>query len=167
MSTSNSAKVVLGCGGLGASISETDAPAYLHNFRKHGFTDIDTAAAYPNEHPGLSEKLVADAASWATISTKIFGFGEHALGKEKMTQSYENSLNSLKGAKLDILYFHAPDPTVPLAESLEAVNGLYQQGKFARFGISNYPPEDVEEMISICEAKGEVQVSICGILEYC
>ena len=35
-------------------------------------------------------------------------------------------------------YLHAPDRTVPYEVTLKAVNELYKEGKFKRFGISNY-----------------------------
>ena len=35
-------------------------------------------------------------------------------------------------------YLHAPDRTVPYEITLKAVNELYKEGKFKRFGISNY-----------------------------
>ena len=39
---------------------------------------------------------------------------------------------------LDMWYLHAPDRTVPYAVTLKAVDDLYKEGKFKRFGISNY-----------------------------
>lgn len=35
-------------------------------------------------------------------------------------------------------YLHAPDRTTPYEVTLKAVNDLYKEGKFKRFGISNY-----------------------------
>ena len=35
-------------------------------------------------------------------------------------------------------YLHGPDRTTPYEETLRAVNELYKEGKFKRFGISNY-----------------------------
>lgn len=35
-------------------------------------------------------------------------------------------------------YLHAPDHTVPYDITLKAVNDLYKEGYFKRFGISNY-----------------------------
>ena len=39
---------------------------------------------------------------------------------------------------LEMWYLHAPDRTVPYEETLKAVNDLYKEGYFKRFGISNY-----------------------------
>lgn len=35
-------------------------------------------------------------------------------------------------------YLHGPDRSIPYEETLRAVNDLYKEGKFERFGISNY-----------------------------
>ena len=35
-------------------------------------------------------------------------------------------------------YLHGPDRGTPYEVTLKAVNDLYKEGKFKRFGISNY-----------------------------
>ena len=35
-------------------------------------------------------------------------------------------------------YLHGPDRTTPYEVTLKAVNELHKEGKFKRFGISNY-----------------------------
>ena len=35
-------------------------------------------------------------------------------------------------------YLHGPDRTTPYEDTLRTVNELYNEGKFKRFGISNY-----------------------------
>ena len=35
-------------------------------------------------------------------------------------------------------YLHGPDRTTPYEDTLRTVNELYKEGKFKRFGISNY-----------------------------
>ena len=41
-------------------------------------------------------------------------------------------------SQLHMWYLHGPDRTVPYEVTLKAVNDLYKEGKFKRFGISNY-----------------------------
>ena len=41
-------------------------------------------------------------------------------------------------SSLDMWYLHGPDRKTPYEETLRAVNELYKEGKFKRFGISNY-----------------------------
>lgn len=44
--------------------------------------------------------------------------------------------NFLTGVKVDIYYLHAPDPTIPIKETLSAIQELYEAGKFKRVGAS-------------------------------
>lgn len=39
---------------------------------------------------------------------------------------------------LEIWYLHAPDRTVPYEVTMKAVDELFKEGHFKRFGISNY-----------------------------
>ena len=41
-------------------------------------------------------------------------------------------------SSIDMWYLHGPDRTTPWEVTLKAVNELYKEGKFKRFGISNY-----------------------------
>ena len=41
-------------------------------------------------------------------------------------------------SSLDMWYLHAPDRTTPWEVTLKAVDELYKEGKFKRFGISNF-----------------------------
>lgn len=43
-----------------------------------------------------------------------------------------------ENSQLEMWYLHAPDRTTPYEVTLKAVNNLYKEGKFKRFGISNY-----------------------------
>lgn len=41
-------------------------------------------------------------------------------------------------SQIEMFYLHGPDRTVPFEATLKAINDLYKEGKFKRFGISNY-----------------------------
>ena len=51
-------------------------------------------------------------------------------------------------------------PDVPLTETLAAVNQLYRADKFKRFGLSNYTPEQVEEVIRVASENNYVQPTV-------
>lgn len=77
-----------------------------------------------------------------------------------MEQSIDNSLAALKTSKINVWYLHGPDRTTPFEETLEAVNKVYGAGKFSRFGISNFSPDEVEKVVQICEQKGYIKPSV-------
>ena len=41
-------------------------------------------------------------------------------------------------SQLEMWYLHGPDRKTPYEVTLKTVNDLYKEGKFKRFGISNY-----------------------------
>ncbi|KAH9886972.1 NADP-dependent oxidoreductase domain-containing protein [Cubamyces lactineus] len=43
---------------------------------------------------------------------------------------------------------------------MKAVDELYREGKFKRFGISNYMSWEVAEIVSICKANGYIQPTV-------
>jgi aflatoxin B1 aldehyde reductase len=57
------------------------------------------------------------------------------------------SLKSLQVPSIDLFYLHAPDHNTPITETLKAVNDLYKDGKFKRFGLSNYAAWEVVSIV--------------------
>ena len=55
---------------------------------------------------------------------------------------------------------HAPDRTTPFEETCEAMNEAYTAGKFEKFGLSNFSPEEVETVVDICTKNGWVKPSV-------
>jgi hypothetical protein len=60
------------------------------------------------------------------------------LGPEDMRGGLADSLKALDTDSVDLWYLHAPDRSVPIEDTLAAVHELYQQGKFKKWGVSNY-----------------------------
>lgn len=77
------------------------------------------------------------------------------LDAKSLNAGLDTSLKMLGDAeKVDLWYLHAPDRTIPLEETLKAVNELYEQGKFNRWGISNYMAWEVATICQICDREG-------------
>lgn len=58
-----------------------------------------------------------------------------------MSREFNLSLhetNPRSDSSIDMWYLHGPDRSVPYEDTLRAVNECYKEGKFKRFGISNY-----------------------------
>ncbi|KAF9476588.1 Aldo/keto reductase [Pholiota conissans] len=138
-----------------------DIEAILDVFRAHGHTEIDTARVYAG---GTSEEYLGKidlASKGLKVETKLYParFGpqwqifHNAEGLRKHLMA---SLEALNTKCLDMWYLHGPDRTVPYEETLKAVNDLYKEGYFKRFGISNYMAWEVAEIVGICKANGYV-----------
>jgi aryl-alcohol dehydrogenase-like predicted oxidoreductase len=48
--------------------------------------------------------------------------------------------------QVDVYYIHAPDKRIPLIDTLRSIDQIYKEGKFKRFGLSNFAPQEVEEV---------------------
>ncbi|OCK76837.1 aldehyde reductase [Lepidopterella palustris CBS 459.81] len=130
----------------------------LHLLKDLGVKNIDAAKAY-----GDCEELLggAGAGNDFIIDTKVpGGLQPGSATKANIIADVTASLQKLKVDKVDVLYIHAPDPSIPLSETLAGINEVYEMGLFARFGLSNYTPEDVEKVYELCKAHGYVLPSV-------
>ena len=66
-------------------------------------------------------------------------------GKESVIKEAEDSLQRLGTDYIDLLQIHWPDVTVPISETMEALELLIQQGKIRAAGVSNYNKAQVLE----------------------
>jgi len=62
----------------------------------------------------------------------------------------EESLSRLGTDRLDLLYLHAPDPTIPIEESAGALRGLLEAGKALAIGGSNMTVGQLERFAAVC-----------------
>ena len=149
-------KIVFGTGSVGDRLTGATAQEAFDLFRKHSHVEIDTAAVYPPPNPGVSEVEIGKVhPEWAQVSTKVLPGVERANSREKVQQSLQTSLEKLNGLDVDIYYFHSPDVVTPMEEQAAAMDEAHKAGKFKRFGISNFSPAQVEELVEIAERKGE------------
>ncbi|TFK42889.1 Aldo/keto reductase [Crucibulum laeve] len=150
-----------GPGKEGARVHELkDVEAILDVFRSHGHTEIDTARTYAG---GTSEEYLGKISNFLNekgfkLETKLSprkGTISHT--PEGLREHLSRSLEALNTKSLEMWYLHAPDHTVPYEVTLKAVNDLYKEGYFKRFGISNYASWEVAEIVGICKANGYIQ----------
>jgi aryl-alcohol dehydrogenase-like predicted oxidoreductase len=142
-----------GCMGLdsawGTPLDTDDATALLRAAHDRGVTFFDTAEAYGQ---GSNEKLVGQALEpireQVAIATK-FGFvnGRPADGldsrPERIREVVENSLRNLRTDRIDLLYQHRVDPSVPIEEVAGMVRDLIADGKVRHIGQSEAGVETI------------------------
>ncbi|OAP57828.1 hypothetical protein AYL99_08566 [Fonsecaea erecta] len=163
-------KIVLGAANVGdKSLDSTvrydtldEVNSYLNAFYDRGGRHIDTARAYSPHAPGSSEERLGavEAGKRFAIDTKVFSLTPNCHSKEKIKENIDTSLSLLKVPKIDIEYLHVPDRTTPFEETLAAINEAFKEGKFERFGVSNYTAEEVDKIVQICESNGFVKPSV-------
>ena len=129
---------------MGDDTPTDEAYRILDRFVDAGGTLVDTADTYGD---GRSERVLAP---WlarrrdeVVVTTKVrFSVsdpGGEGLSAERIRAACDASLRRLGIDVIDLYQVHAPDETVPLEETLEALDGLVHAGKVRALGASNYP----------------------------
>ena len=112
-----------------------------------GINFFDTADVYGDKksEEWLGRILGAER-SKVIISTKagLTGDGGRNGHPNHLRNSLENSLRRLKTDYVDIFFLHRPDPKIPIAESISAIDKLIQEGKVRFGGVSQLDKEDLE-----------------------
>ncbi|KAI0470432.1 Aldo/keto reductase [Xylariaceae sp. FL0804] len=128
----------------------------LDYFQQQGYNEVDTARTYVG---GRQEAWTRDA-KWQdrglTLATKCYPYEPGVHKADRLKEHALKSLSELGADAVDIFYLHAPDHSVPFAETLEALNELHKQGKFVRLGLSNFAAWQVAEVYTICKERGWV-----------
>jgi diketogulonate reductase-like aldo/keto reductase len=109
-----------------------------------GITHIDTAENYAE---GRSEELVGTAIKGFDrkklfLASKIDSSHLH---HDDVMNAFANSLRRLNTEYLDLYMIHAPNDAVPLAETMNALNMLADQGRVKHIGVSNFKTERLKE----------------------
>lgn len=136
--------------------------AYLNAFYDRGYKHIDTARSYSTGASGTSEPRLGavEAGKRFTIDSKAMSREPGSHTKEKIASEVEASLKALKVDQINIYYLHQPDRQTPFEETCEAMDKAYREGKFRKFGLSNFTASEVEQILEICERRGFVKPSV-------
>ncbi|HSN71118.1 MAG TPA: aldo/keto reductase [Steroidobacteraceae bacterium] len=123
-----------------------------------GVDFIDTADAYG---PETNETLIADALhpypAGLVIATKggLVRPGpsdwERDGRPEHLRAACEASLTRLRADCIDLYQLHAPDPAVPIEDSLGELARLKAEGKIRHVGVSNFDVEQLERGLQVVE----------------
>lgn len=141
-------RFILGTWAIGGAMwgpyDQAAAEKTLASALDHGVTTIDTAPAYGN---GQAELLLGKILSEVgrdkfQILTKCGIDTAHGfaidLSKKFIKQEIENSLMRLRTDYIDLYQCHWPDPKTPLADTMEVLVKLKDQGKIREIGVCNF-----------------------------
>jgi pyridoxine 4-dehydrogenase len=133
-----------GPGVWGESLDPSAAKRVLTRAVELGITLIDTADAYG---PEVNERFIAETLypypDELVVATKggLTRPRREAWNRdgrpEHLRAACEGSLRRLKLQRIDLYQLHAPDPAVPLEESVGALAELQAEGKIRHIGLSN------------------------------
>ncbi|MGI9538704.1 MAG: aldo/keto reductase [Miltoncostaeaceae bacterium] len=145
-----------GEGGLGEPSDVARAVGVVRRAVELGVTLIDTADSYG---PEVSERLIAKALHpyppELLIATKggLVHSPERRWARdgrpERLRAACEGSLRRLRLDRIDLYQLHAPDPDVPIEESLGAIADMVDEGKVRHVGVCNVSVEELARARSV------------------
>ncbi|HET7190162.1 MAG TPA: aldo/keto reductase [Gemmatimonadaceae bacterium] len=175
--------VGLGCNNFGARIDEATSTTVVHAALDAGITFFDTAELYAD---GKSEEFLGKALgrrrSGVIIATK---FGHKRWHPDRgahptyVRRAVEASLRRLGTDVIDLYQLHTPDPLVPIADTLGALDELVKAGKVREIGCSQFSVEQLREAAGAVKPGAAKFVSVQneysllrreperGVLQYC
>lgn len=154
--------VALGCwpmaGMTSLDVNDDDSLATLAAAAAAGINFFDTAYGY-GAH-GESERLIARALGHRrddlVIATKCGMHWNERLERvfdarpATIKRECDESLRRLNTDRVELLYLHAPDPHVDVAESAGAMRELMEAGKARSIGVSNFTVEQLDAFHHVC-----------------
>jgi aryl-alcohol dehydrogenase-like predicted oxidoreductase len=156
-------RIGLGAAGIGSAHIRDDRAAVdrmVGTYLDHGGNLFDTADSY---NGGWSEAVVGrvlrSRRDAAVIASKVgFPVGPNAddsgLSARHVVRSLEGSLRRLGTDHVDLYFLHFYDRTVPLAETMAALDGLVRAGKVRAIGASSFHAWQLAEAAAIAEDLG-------------
>jgi aryl-alcohol dehydrogenase-like predicted oxidoreductase len=127
---------------FGDPTPESEALAIIDRALDSGFNFIDTANSY-NE--GESERIVGKALKQNGKRQQI------VLATKGFSRVCEDSLRRLQVDTIDLYQLHRPSLTIPIDETLRALDDLVRAGKVRYIGCSTYPAWMVMEALATSE----------------
>ena len=141
--------VGLGCNNFGRKLDAVGTARVVHAALDAGITFFDTADSYGDTQSEVFlGRALAGRREHAAVATK---FGSkldeqrHGASPAYIRLAIEDSLRRLNTDRIDLYQLHWPDPDVPIAETLGALDELVKAGKVREIGCSNFSPEQLRE----------------------
>ena len=106
---------------------------------------LDSAEMYGE---GRTETLLGEALSGRRDQVFLVSKAyPHHAGRDTLPVACERSLRRLRTDRLDLYLLHWPG-SIPLAETVEAMERLRKAGKIRHWGVSNFDTDDMDDLVS-------------------
>lgn len=124
-----------------------------------GYTHIDTAAMYENEEAvGEGMRAAGKSREDIFLTSKVWSSD---IADGDLQRSIEASLQRLGYDYLDLALIHWPSKSIPLADSIKALNEVHSSGMARNIGVSNFPTALIQEAVELSP-----QPLACNQVEY-
>lgn len=140
--------ICLGAMMFGDAADEPESHRILDEARAAGVNFVDTSNNYAKQASetcigrwfaqggGRREETFLATKVYRTVAPGPNGGGNH---RYTVLQRVEESLSRLQTDRIDLYYFHRPDPQTPLEEQIGVMQDLVRAGKVRYYGTSHYP----------------------------
>ena len=149
---------------FGGAIPRGEARNLVATAWDNGVNFFDNAESYSN---GEAERMMGDVIAdlrlprdgYAVSSKVMFGSAadplplQRGLSRKHVHDACHAALKRLRVDYLDLFFCHRPDPDVPVAETVAAMDTLVRQGKVMYWGTSEWPAALVREAHSVARAQ--------------
>ena len=115
-------------------------PDVLRRGLEAGALFIDTAESYETEP--IVAQAITGLRDHVFVATKV---SRENLRPADLRHSADASLRRLGVERIDLYQVHAPNPDVPLADTMAALASLVDAGKVRFIGVSNFSVSELEE----------------------
>ncbi|MCY3556547.1 MAG: aldo/keto reductase [Gemmatimonadetes bacterium] len=172
----------LGCVTFGREIDEDASAAILDDAIERGINWLDTAEAYGGGNARTYRRDVLKVDDVRETSD-IMGSSEIIIGKwlkargcrddvvicskvssgnrpENIARALRVSLERLQVDCVDIYELHSPDETVPIAESLAALDEEVRAGRIGTVGCSNFNAAQLREALDASASEGYARFEV-------
>jgi voltage-dependent potassium channel beta subunit len=145
----------------GAGVNDERAGQCIRAALDAGVIFFDTADVY---NRGEAEKVLGDVLephrrADLVLATKAYfpmsdNPNDRGLSRKHLFESVHASLGRLRTDYIDLFQCHRWDPTVPVAETVRAMDDLIRQGKILYWGGSCWDSDGIAEALRICDETG-------------
>lgn len=146
---------------FGGSLDDTTSLHILRIAVERGVTFLDLADVYAH---GAAERVVGQFlrevdSDHLVVSSKVFwpmseAPGDRGLSRTHIHTSIDNTLQRLGRDHLDLYFCHREDPSVPLAETVQAMGDLVAAGKVRAWGTSCWRAATLQQAHQLAQQLG-------------
>jgi len=146
-------------GWMWGGTDEGESIGTIHAAVEHGINLIDTAPAYGF---GRSEEIVGRAIAGRSMRSRVVIATKTGLewkdgnvfrnaSRDRILREATDSLRRLHTDYIDVYQVHWPDRLVPIEETAEAMQTLFDQGKIRAIGVSNFSVAQIERFRRVAQ----------------
>jgi aryl-alcohol dehydrogenase-like predicted oxidoreductase len=141
--------VGLGCNNFGSRLDAEQTASVVDAALDAGVNFLDTADIYgKTQSEVFLGRALRGRRDRVVLASKFGMFVDNPdvdARPEHVRQACDDSLRRLGVDHLDLYQLHRPDPVVPIAETLGALDELVRAGKVREIGCSNFSPGQLRE----------------------